>query len=95
MATMHTYRCKECGFEIMSNPHGFYSLMMGQVYNFKCTNCHNIVELSAQQINEMTYFPKCPVCGDGEHLYSWNPVEGRCPKCNGEMECQNDVILAD
>ena len=95
MATLHTYRCKGCGFEIVADPRGFMGTMMGQYYNFKCTNCENIVDLSARDLYEMTYFPECPKCGDRKHLSTWNPEEGRCPKCNGEMECMNDVIFAD
>ena len=62
MATFHTYRCKGCGFEVKTDPRGFYALMSGQYYNFKCTRCKEIVSLSANDLAIMGYSPKCPIC---------------------------------
>lgn len=93
MATLQTYRCKKCGYEVLTEPQGFYALMSGQFYNFKCKNCKEIVSLSADDLAQMRYNPTCPNCGNDEHLSTWNPIEGKCPKCNGKMEHPKDSIM--
>ena len=97
MARLFVFKCKDCGHEVWADPRGFHALMTGQYYQFKCDKCKEIVSISAQNLAEMGYNPHCPECNaDEEHLSTWNPVEGRCPKCNGEMELKdNSVIMAD
>ena len=97
MASWLTYKCKKCGYSVHTEPQGFYGLMSGMYYNFKCKNCKKIVALSADDIKTMGYQPRCPECGKEDCLSTWNPIEGHCPKCNGEMEKDKSahMILAD
>ena len=97
MARFFVYKCKECGHEVWAEPQGHYGLFSGEYYQFKCDKCKEIVSISAQDLAEKGYDPHCPECDAGnEHLFTWNPIEGRCPKCNGEMERKDDsVIMAD
>lgn len=95
MAEFNRYVCKECGHEIETDPHGHYSLMSGEYFDFYCEKCKDIVNLSSKEIVAMGYFIKCPKCGN-EGLYTWNAKDGHCPKCNGELEVdENTFILAD
>lgn len=55
MATFYRYRCKGCGYEVNTEPSGFYALFSGQYYNFKCSICKDIVSLSASDLYEMEY----------------------------------------
>ena len=48
MATLRTYKCDCCGYEVQSEPLGHYSLMMGEFYNFSCPKCKEIVSIAAQ-----------------------------------------------
>lgn len=34
MATFRTYKCRKCGCEVQTEPHGHYALMSGRFYNF-------------------------------------------------------------
>ena len=34
MATFRTYKCRKCGCEVQTEPHGHYALMSGKFYNF-------------------------------------------------------------
>ena len=96
MATLITYRCKKCGYEVQTEPQGHYSLMSGEYYNFSCHKCKKIVALSADDLSKMGYFPHCPECGDDQSLYSWNPEEGHCPKCNSQMmKVPGTIMMAD
>lgn len=83
---LSTYKCQECGFTLRSEPQGFFKLASGVYFNFKCKNCNNIVSISSDDIHKMYYFPHCPVCEEPHDLSFWNPVEGKCPKCDGVME---------
>ena len=96
MATWHTYKCKKCGYEVHTEPQGHYGLMMGEFYNFKCSKCKEIVSLSADNLASQRYRIECPECGNDEALSNWNPIDGRCPKCNGKMEeVLGTIIMAD
>lgn len=41
----------------------------------------------ANTLDKKQQSPCCPNCGTNteDELYTWNPVEGRCPKCQGKM----------
>ena len=97
MASWLTYKCKKCGYSVQTEPQGFYALMSGMYYNFKCSNCKKIVAISANELKEMSYSPRCPQCGKEDGLSTWNPLEGHCPKCNGKMEIDKTscMIMAD
>ena len=98
MAKLKTYKCKKCGYSIESTPHGHYTLMRGEIYNFKCGNCKEIICVSHIEIaNEPYGGPYCPKCKQQENLSTWNPIEGCCPKCGGEMEIDKNapILLAD
>ena len=62
----------------------------GECYLFRCTTCRQIVPIVASHSNDRLQMPYCPNCGVGneEPLYTWNPIEGRCPKCVGKMKEQ-------
>lgn len=92
MATLRTYRCKGCGYEVETEPAGHYSLVRGEHYNFSCKDCKEIVAISAHSLSQMNYSVHCPEC-HGENLSTWNPVDGRCPKCGNRMEAQSDIII--
>lgn len=96
MATFRTYKCRKCGCEVQTEPHGHYALMSGKFYNFKCSNCKKIVSISSTELAEMGYVLECPKCGEMDCLSTWNPVEGKCPKCGGSMmEVEGMIIMAD
>lgn len=42
MALLHKYKCKECGFTIMSSEDGGYSLMSGPGHYYLCPKCKNV-----------------------------------------------------
>ena len=81
MAEYKTYRCEHCGYEVDSNPAGFDGLMSGLVIDFKCSHCKEIVDVLMER---NMYWVNCPKCGK-EVTSTWNPIDGRCPKCDGEM----------
>ena len=96
MAQFRIYKCRKCGYKVQTEPQGFYALMSGQYYNFKCKKCKTIVSLTADEIAQMGYSPQCPACGNFNHLSTWNPIEGECPKCNGTMvRLKGPIIMAD
>lgn len=94
MATLYRYRCEDCGYQVDTDPRGHYSLFRGEIYVFRCNCCDEIVGIKGKTIGEHRYSPKCPRCdSDGDSLYSWNPVDGKCPKCAGEMVRDNSLIM--
>lgn len=97
MATLLTYKCSKCGYSVATNALGHYSLMMGEVYNFKCPACKKIVTLSADELAKGRYHICCPECGNSKNLSTWNPIEGRCPKCGEAMELDKSkwMMFAD
>jgi len=97
MAEFRTYKCKKCGSSVQTEPAGFYGLMSGMYYNFKCKKCKRLVTLSSKAIVEMGNQPRCPICEESQFFSTWNPIEGRCPKCDGEMEVDHSegIIMAD
>lgn len=94
MAQLKIYRC-HCGFEVTTEPHGHYSLMSGEYYNFLCHECKDVVAISAKEIAKAGYFLKCPECGS-EELECWSP-NGKCPKCGsfGSFIELPGVMMAD
>ena len=80
--------------KVYTEPQGHYSLMSGRHYNFSCSNCKEIVSVPEESISPQGVTVRCPQCDHS--LSTWNPVDGHCPRCNGEMEVSNDlVVLAD
>lgn len=86
MATLRKYKCNKCGYEVKTEPQGHFGLMLGEYYNFSCHKCKEIISLSANSLSYMEHLPKCPNCHEMHGLWSWNPIEGHCPKCNGQFE---------
>ena len=81
MAQWRLYVCKKCGYKIQTEPRGFYGLKSGMYYNFKCSNCKRILKMGIGE-----NIPQCPYCHETSCLSTWNPIEGHCPVCDGEME---------
>ena len=95
MAELKIYKCKACGYEVMTESRGHYSMMSGKYYNFSCHACKEIVSISANELSKMGYDLQCPECGEEEELFTWNPKEGHCPKCKGKMKPAPEIILTD
>ena len=99
MAVLSRYKCEKCGYEVYADKHGHYALMMGECYLFRCPTCKEIVEILADDEGIDISHPCCPNCGvdSDEELYSWNPIEGRCPKCEGKMAVDENapILLVD
>lgn len=82
----------QCGYELLANKAGFDAVVKGLMFNFKCNHCQEIVNVL---INERMVEVKCPHCNN-EVTSTWNPIDGRCPKCEGQVEPLLDtIILAD
>lgn len=98
MAEYIGYRCKQCGYKVVAPPNGFGLTMMAARIFFKCNNCKEIVDYSTIELGESgRKLIRCPECKHPDSLSTWNPIEGHCPKCGGEMEQDPDgpFILAD
>lgn len=92
MAELHTYKCKHCGYEVNANPAGYDALMSGVFINFRCNHCKQIVNIRPMDIHG--YNITCLECGE-DVASTWNPVDGKCPKCNHKMEKTGISMLAD
>ena len=88
MAEYKQYKCDSCGYTVAANPKGHDVTMMGEVYSYMCEECHEIVCVPASKKTA------CPKCG-AEKLVKWNPVKGRCPKCNKKMQETGIVLMVD
>lgn len=97
MAQLRTFKCKKCGYSVLTEHNGHYALMSGEYYNFKCSHCKNIVSISADDLAVQRYEVKCPDCGKTDALSTWNPVECHCPKCGSSMKEEESAgwIMAD
>ena len=99
MATLVNYKCENCDYELYADKHGHYPLMNGECYMFRCTTCNEIVEILAENGSDKLHIPHCPNCGvdTEDELYTWNPIEGRYPKCGGKMIEDKDtpILFAD
>lgn len=95
MAVFHHYICTnpKCDFEIETEPLGHYALMSGEYYEFRCPNCKEIREFSADELAAKGYGVQCPVCGGD--LYSWNATDCKCPKCNSVLDDTGESMLSD
>ncbi len=92
MGKFSKFKCKDCGYTIACNPTGFTGIMAGLLVHFKCDHCKEIV---SQLIAERRFWVRCPNCGE-EVTSTWNPIDGKCPKCNGTMkEIPGHYIMVD
>lgn len=92
MATYHKYICPDCGYEIWANPQGFDALRSGLLINFRCDNCEEIVSISPSEMED--FWIECPECGE-RVTSTWNPIDGKCPKCNSELKDTEEIMMAD
>ncbi|MCM1066876.1 MAG: hypothetical protein NC418_04785 [Muribaculaceae bacterium] len=93
MAQLVLYRCKNCGYEVASEPYGHFATMQGEFYNFRCYSCREIVVFSALELAKANKdILKCPDCG-GQELACWSPLNGKCPKCDGELEQEQGYAM--
>ena len=74
MATLFEYKCKKCGYSVSANPKGHDMVMMGEIYNYHCEDCNEIVELSCDHGEKPEEI--CPECGSksdiGDRYLSYN-----------------------
>lgn len=94
MATLKEYKCKKCGYTVYANPAGHDLTMMGEVYQFTCRQCREVVDVLAFGVGKKGDEIKCPECGSKD-LSSWNPKDGVCPKCGGEFKTTGTIMMAD
>ena len=45
MATYYEYKCKGCGYTVNANPKGKDMVFMGEVQNYLCSDCKDIVDV--------------------------------------------------
>ena len=88
MAEYKEYKCEICCYTVAANPKGHDVVMMGEIYSYKCEDCHEIVNVLT---SEKTV---CPECGS-EKLVKWNPIKGRCPKCGKKMKETGVIMMVD
>lgn len=87
MAEFYEYHCKQCGHKEIAPEGGFAIKRATTSFYFKCKACKEIISYSTEEIAEKQLsLICCPKCRALHSLITWNPVEGRCPKCGGEME---------
>ena len=65
MAEYKEYKCELCSYTVAANPKGHDVVMMGEVYSYKCEDCHEIVNVLA---SEKTV---CPECGSEKAGGGW------------------------
>lgn len=82
MAQWRLFKCENCDYQILTAPAGFYALMSGVYYTFKCSNCKRIIKMGVGGGDNL---PECPYCHETSGLSTWNPIEGQCPQCGGKM----------
>jgi len=96
MAIFYPYKCKSCGYTVCTEPNGEYYLLSGSYVNYCCANCKQIVSIPTYQVRQPYALPKeptCPTCGKTDQLTPWNPTDGLCPRCGGEMEQLTDLEM--
>lgn len=93
MFVLSNYICESCGYDVISAPRGHYRLMLGSVYQFNCKACKEIVGLSGDELSELKSYPACPDCDNDNELYTWNPIDGCCPKCEGVVKGDRLIIM--
>jgi len=93
MATLFEYKCKKCGYTKAANPKGHDMIMMGESYNYLCEECKEIVDV-LYLYGEKPENILCPEC-NSDKLQKWNPKTGKCPKCGGDMEKTDTVLMVD
>lgn len=95
MATLNKFICKKCGFSIWTTKLGHYAIMHGNIFQFHCHNCKEIVSIPYDIIGESRFGLKCPSCNQYSDLSMWNPIECSCPKCGEKLEDTGQIIMAD
>lgn len=95
MSLQKHYVCEKCDYSIFTDDTGHYGLKSGEYYNFKCPKCRDIISLSSGEIAHQGYHIQCPNCGNDENLSTWNPVEGKCPRCGGNMIADGNYVFMD
>ena len=93
MASYKEYKCESCGFTVAANPKGKDMVMMGEVHNYLCPECKEIVDV-LYPYGEKPENILCPECGS-ENIKKWNPKTGKCPKCGGVLEKTDMVLMVD
>ena len=69
-------------------------VMLGELYNFLCKECREIVTEVAFPFGQKAEKIVCPECGSNK-LELWNPKDGKCPKCGGKMKNTGDGYMID
>lgn len=94
MAQLNEYKCKCCGYTAYACPEGHGMVMLGELYNFLCKECREIVTEVAFPFGQKAEKIVCPECGSNK-LELWNPKDGKCPKCGGKMKNTGDGYMID
>ena len=88
MAEYRVYKCESCGYTVEANPKGHDRVMMGEIYSNMCQECHEVFSYMAPDETV------CPECGS-EKIVRWNPIKGKCPKCNHKMKETGEILRVD
>lgn len=67
MATFFEYKCKGCGYTVNANPKGKDMVMMGEIYNYLCQECKEIVDV-LYPYGKKPEKIVCPECGSEKLL---------------------------
>ena len=92
MAVLNYYGCDNCDFVTATEEYGYYAIMSGLVFNFVCKDCKKVFAKHVSEFHK--YGIGCPDCG-GENVFTWNPVDGKCPKCGSKLSRQEGGFCLD
>ena len=88
MSLFH-FRCSNphCNWSIVTEPYGHFTVERQHYYLFCCYNCRDIQTLSCEDIAKLSFMLGCDKCG--KDIFTWNPVDGNCPKCKHPLIKEN------
>lgn len=86
---VYHFRCSNphCGFSLNTEPYGHYTVGRQHYYLFCCYNCKDIQTLTCEEVAKLSYCLGCDKCG--KDIYTWNPIDGKCPICRSSLIQEN------